>query len=92
MDGKLLCEVLEGVKAVGKIETLLMLPVETLHLAVVSWRVGTDEFMPDAQLSSGDLKQGGQIPSAVGKTICEFKVIVCVDAFHPVFGFHRASA
>ena len=83
MDGKLLGEVLEGVKAVGRIETLLILPVATLHLAVVSWRVGTDEFMPDAQLGSGDLKQGGQIPSAVGETIGELKTVVRLDAFHP---------
>ena len=56
MDGKLLGEVLEGVKAVGRIETLLILPVATLHLAVVSWCVGTDEFMPDAQLHGCSLK------------------------------------
>ena len=83
MDGKLLGEVLEGVKAVGRIETLLILPVATLHLAVVSWRVGTDEFMPDAQLGSGDLKQGGQIPSAVGETIGKLKAIVRLHALYP---------
>ena len=82
MDGKLLGEVLEGVKAVGRIETLLILPVATLHLAVVSWRVGTDEFMPDAQLGSGDLKQGGQIAPAVGETIGKFKAVIRLDAFH----------
>lgn len=47
MDGKLACEVLEGVKAVGRIETLLILPVATLHLVVMSWGVGTNEFMLD---------------------------------------------
>ena len=56
MDGKLLGEVLEGVKAVGRIETLLILPVATLHLAVVSWCVGTDELVPDTQLHGCSLK------------------------------------
>ena len=82
MDGKLLGEVLEGEKAVGRIETLLILPVATLHLAVMSWHVGTNELMPDAQLGSGDLKQGGQIPPAVGKAVSELKTVVRLDAFH----------
>ena len=42
MGGKLFCEVLEGVKAVGRIETLLILPVAALHLAVVSGRIGAN--------------------------------------------------
>ena len=40
MEGKLRCEVLEGVKVVGRIETLLIFPVTALHLAVVAGRVG----------------------------------------------------
>ena len=83
MDGKLLGEVLEGVKAVAGVKALLVLTMTALYLAVVSWRVGTDEFMPDAQLGSGDLKQGGQIPPAVGETIGKLKTIVRLDAFHP---------
>ena len=56
MDGKLFGEVLEGVKAVGRIETLLILSVATLHLAVVSWCVGTNQLVPDAQLHGCSLK------------------------------------
>ena len=56
MDGKLLGKVIERVKAVGRIETLLILPVATLYLTVVSWGVGTDEFMPDTQLHGCSLK------------------------------------
>ena len=56
MDGKLLGEVLEGVKAVGRIETLLILPVTTLHLAVVSGRIGANQLVPDTQLHGCSLK------------------------------------
>ena len=56
MDGKLLGEVLEGVKAVGRIETLLILPVTTLHLAVVSGRIGANQLVPDTQLHGCSIK------------------------------------
>ena len=65
------------------IEAFLVLPVATFHLAVVTWGVGTDEFMTDTQTGSSSLKEGGQIPLAVGKTVGELKAIVGLDAFHP---------
>lgn len=83
MNGKLFCEVLEGVKTVGRIETLLILPVAALYLAVVSGRIGANQLVPDTQLGSGDLKQGGQIPSAVGETIGKLKAIVRLHALYP---------
>ena len=45
MDGKLLSEVVEGVKTVAGVKTLLVLPVVALHLAVVARCVGTDELV-----------------------------------------------
>lgn len=83
MDSELLCKVIQGIKAVAGIESLLVLPVAALHLAVVAGCVGADEFVADAQLSSGSLKQSGQIPLAVGKPVGKLKAIVGLDAFHP---------
>ena len=44
MDSKLLGKVIDRVKAVAGVKTFLVLSVATLHLTVVSWRLGTDEF------------------------------------------------
>ena len=52
MDGELLCKVIQGVKA------FLLLPVATLHFAVVAGCVGTDEFMSDTKPGSGSLNVG----------------------------------
>ena len=82
MDSKLLCEVIQGVKTVGGIEAFLVLPVATLHLAVVAGSVGADELMSDAQRGSGGLKEGRQIPLAVGKAVGKLKAIVGLDALH----------
>lgn len=38
--------------------------------------------MPDAQLSSGFLKKGGDILLAVGEAVSKLKAIVCLNTFH----------
>ena len=83
MDSELLSEVVQGVKAVGGIEALLVLPVAALHLAVMAGRVGADELMADTQLGCGGLKESGQIPPAVGETVGKFQAVVGLDALHP---------
>ena len=83
MDGKLFCEIIQRIKAVAGIKTLLILAMAALYLTVMSRRIGANQFMPDAQLSGGKLKQSGQIPSAGAETIGKFKAIVRLDAFHP---------
>ena len=83
VDSELLCKVVQGVKAVAGVKAFLVLPVAALYLAVVARRIGADELVADTQLGSGGLKQGGQIPLAVGKTVGELKAIVCLDTFHP---------
>ena len=65
------------------IETFLVLPVAALHLAVVARRVGTDEFVSDAQSGGSDFKESGQIFLAVGEAVGELKAIVCLDTLHP---------
>ena len=82
MDGELLCKVIQGVEAVARVKAFLVLPVAALHLAVMAWRVRTDKFAADTKPGSGGLKEGGQIPPAVGKAIGELEAIVSLDAFH----------
>ena len=83
MDGELLCKIVQRIKAVTEVKAFLVLPVAALHLAVVAWRVRTDELVPDTQLSGGGLKEGRQIPFTVGKTIGELKSVVRLDTLHP---------
>ena len=47
MDGELFFEVLQGVERMARIETLLVLAVATLDLAIVSGGVGTNQFMSE---------------------------------------------
>ena len=83
MDGKLLFEVRKGIKAAAGIETLLVLTVAALYLAIVPRGVGPDKLMADAELLRCRLEQGGQIPFAVGKAVGELKAIVCLHTLHP---------
>ena len=49
-DGKLLLEVLKGIEFVGSVEFLIVLAVAALDLAIVAWRVRTDELVLNAKL------------------------------------------
>ena len=51
MDGKLLGEVLEGVKAVGRIEAFLVFSVAALYFAIMPRGVRPDELVTDAKFS-----------------------------------------
>ena len=83
MDSELVCEVVKGEEAMAGVKALLVLPVAALYLAVVARCVGTDKLVADTQLSGSGFKEGGQITSAVGKTVGEFKAVVGLDALHP---------
>ena len=49
MDSKLFCEIAQRIESVARIESLLILAVAALDLAVVARRVRADQFMPDIQ-------------------------------------------
>ena len=66
----------------GGIEALLVLPVAAFHLAIVSWCIGLNEFVADTQLSSGFLKESGQVLLAVGKAVGKLKAVIRLDTFH----------
>lgn len=83
MDSKLLFEVCKGIKTAAGIETLLVLTVAALYLAIVPRGVRPDELMTDAKLLRGCLEQGRQIPFSVGETVGKLKAIVRLYALHP---------
>ena len=82
MDGKLLCKVIQGIKAMAGVKAFLVLAVAAFYFAVMAWRVGADELVLDAQFGSGGFKESGQIPLAVGKTVGELKTVIRLDALH----------
>lgn len=65
----------------ARVKAFLVLPVPALNLFVMSRGVGADELVGVAKLG-GSLKQGGQVPLAVGKTVGKLKPVVRLDSFH----------
>ena len=82
MGRELFREIIQTVKAVTGVKAFLVLLVAALYLAVVSGSIGEDELAPDIQASTSGFKQSGNIPSAVGETVGEFKAIVGLNALH----------
>ena len=50
-DGELLFEVIKGIETVRSIELLVVLSVRSFHLAIVPWRVNSDQLVPDPKLA-----------------------------------------
>ena len=82
MDGKLLCEVIQGKESVRRIEALLILAVTTLHFAVVTRRIGADELVADTQLGGSRLKESGTVLFAGKETVGELNAVVGLNALH----------
>jgi hypothetical protein len=55
--GELLFKISKGIKRVVGIEFLVIFPVAALHLTIVAGCVGTDQLVPDSQLSQSPFKQ-----------------------------------
>lgn len=82
MDSELFCKVVKGKERVGRIEAFLVLPVASLHLAVMSGGVRADQLVPDTKLSSSGFKQGRNLPLAGRETVGKLKAVVSLDTFH----------
>ena len=82
MDGELLCEIIQRVKRMAGIKTLLILAVAAFDLAVVPRGIGTDQLVPDAKLDGSPFKQRRQVALAVGKTVGKLKAVIHLDTFH----------
>lgn len=83
MDSKLLCEIVQRVKAVAGVKAFLVLPVAAFYFAVVAGRVGADELVPDSQCGGSGLKQGRQIAFAVGESVGKLEAVIGLDTFDP---------
>ncbi len=82
MDSELLLKVIQRGERVGSIKAFLVFPVTSFDLSVMSGRVRTNVFMLNAQLSSGFLEKGLDIPFTVRKMVSKFKTVVGLDTFH----------
>ena len=83
MRSELRTKIGERVETTRTVEALLVFPVAALYFAVVSGCVWTDQFVSDPKARSGQFKARGQISSAVGKTVGEFKSVVCLHTLYP---------
>ena len=50
MDSETLCEVTQRAKSAAGVKAFLVLAVAVFNFAIVSWCIGADELMADAQL------------------------------------------
>ena len=82
MNGEFLCNVIQRVEAMARIETFLILTVAALDFVTVPRRIRADQLVPDARFGACLFKQHRQIMFAVDKAIGELKTIVCLDTFH----------
>ena len=82
MNSELFLKVNQREERVTRIKSFLVFHVAAFNLAIMSGRIGTDQFMLDTQLSGGFLKKSLDIPFSVGKTVCKFKTVVGLDTFH----------
>ena len=63
----------------GRVETLIVLPVTAFHLPIVSRRKGTDQLVADAVLLQTFLKKSGFVTMG-GEPVRELGSVVCLDA------------
>ena len=82
MYGELLCEIVQRIEGVARVEPLLILAVAALYLAVVARCVRTDQLMPDAKLGGSFFKQSRQVTFTVGEAIGKLGTVVRLDALH----------
>ena len=83
MDGELFVKIIEGEKGMTGIKTFLVFPVAAFYFAIMPWSIGTDKLVTDAQVGSGFLEKGLEVPFAVRKTVRKFKTIVGLDTLDP---------
>lgn len=83
MDGELFCKIVQGEEGIAGVETFLVLPVATLHFAVMLGCAGTNQLVADTEADGGALKKRGQVLPAVGDAVGELKTVVYLDALQP---------
>ena len=66
----------EGEEAVRVVEALLIFTMAAFYLSIVAGRIGSDELVPNSQLSGRCLKESFQVTLAAGETIGELKSVI----------------
>lgn len=69
-------EVIEAVEPQSLIEALVVVPVASLHLAVMPWGAGLDELMPDAVVPAEPVQRVGSVGLS---GVCELRPVVGLD-------------
>lgn len=75
----------------GGIKAFIVLPVAALDLAVMPWRVGADQFMPDPVLSQTALEEGGLSLFEVKRLVNSEPLSVCMHSMWQGKAFTRWS-
>lgn len=83
MNSKLFFKVIEREERMAGIKSFLIFSVAAFNFTVVTWCIGPNQLVMDAQSSSSPLKEGRQVTLAVGKAVGKLKAIVCLDTLHP---------
>lgn len=74
-------KVLKGIEKMGRIKPFVILPVAAFYFTIMPGSKGTNEFMPYAMCFQMFLEERRLFPMG-SKTVCEFRPIVCLDAFN----------
>ena len=83
MDSELFVKVSEGEKGMTGIKTFLVFPVAAFYFAIMPGSIGTDKLVADAQVGSGFLEKGLEVPLAVRKTVSKLKTVIGLDTLDP---------
>ena len=71
----------ERKERMAAVETFLVFAVASLDLAVVSWRIGTNELVLNAQSEGGCFKKRRNVALACGEAIGKLEAVVSLDTF-----------
>lgn len=78
----MLLEVGERKELVGSVEIFIVFTVAALDLAIVSWSIGADELVVDAELGEGVFKEGRFALFTLNKAIGKLRTVVSLNAFN----------
>ena len=74
------------------IEFFIVFTVTALHFAVVTWGIGTDELVADAELFQFQFKEGRFVGAFGQKAVGKLGAVVRPNAFNEMQFFSRHSA
>ena len=83
-DGKLLFKVCKTVELMASVEFLVVFSVAALNFSVMPWRIRFNQFVTNTELHQSVLKERWLRIFCIGKTICKFTTIVCLDTLNGI--------